>query len=158
MQIRLATQDDAEIISALNRDVQKIHTEALPHIFKPPTEDAFPPAQIREWLETPEHYIYLGYLDGQAIGYIYAEVRHQAETSWRYAMSCIYIHHICLKAEYQTKGHGAELMDAVKALAKEKGITTLALDVWSFNARAKAFFSKQGFVNYNERMWQELAE
>ncbi len=158
MQIRLATQEDAEIISALNMDVQKIHAEALPHLFKPPTQDAFPPTQIREWLETPGHYIYLGYLEGQAIGYIYAEVRQQPETSWRYALESIYIHHICLKAEYQTKGHGAELMEAVKVLAQEKGIKTLALDVWSFNIKAKAFFHKQGFVIYNERMWQELEE
>ncbi len=158
MQIRLANLDDADIISALNADVQRIHAEALPHLFKLPSKDTFPSSMIRDWLADASHYIYVGYLAGQAIGYIYAEVRYQPETSSRYAMESIYIHHISLKPEYQAKGYGEKLMDAVKALAQEKGISKIALDVWSFNAKAKAFFKKQGFENYNERMWLELAE
>jgi hypothetical protein len=33
MHIRSATQDNVEIISALNMDIQKLHAEALPHLF-----------------------------------------------------------------------------------------------------------------------------
>ena len=158
MQIRLATLDDAEIISTLNMDVQRIHAEALPHLFKPPSKETFPSLLIREWLANPNIYIYIGYLDGQAIGYIYAEARYQPETSWRYELDSVYIHHISLKPEYQAKGYGGKLIEAVKGLANEKGISLIALDVWSFNTRAKTFFQKQGFVNYKEQMWLELAK
>ena len=158
MQIRLATPEDAETISTLNMDVQRIHAEAFPHLFKPPSPEAFPAWMIRDWLAYPENYIYLGCLDGQAIGYIYVEVRHQPETSSKYAMDSVYVHQMSLRPEYQSQGYGQKLMEAVKDLAREKGIGTIALDVWSFNTQAKTFYQKQGFVNYNERMWLELTD
>ncbi len=158
LQIRLATQEDAETISVLNMDVQRIHAEAFPHIFKPPSIEAFPAWMIREWLANPDNFIYLGYLEGQAIGYVFAEVRRQLETSSKYALDSVYIHQMSLKPEYQSRGYGSKLMEAVKHLAKEKGISTIALDVWTFNTQARAFYQKLGFVNYNERMWLELTD
>ena len=76
----------------------------------------------------------------------------------RRAMDSVYIHQMSLKPEYQSQGYGKKLMEAVKDLAKEKGISTIALDVWSFNSQARSFYQKQGFVNYNERMWLELTD
>jgi hypothetical protein len=42
MEVRLATLNDAEIISALNAEVQTVHAEALPHLFKATSPEAFP--------------------------------------------------------------------------------------------------------------------
>ncbi len=153
IQIRLATRDDAEVISALNVDVQRLHAEALPHLFKPPSADTFSPSAFLELLADPNNYIYLASMDGEAVGYIYAEHRRQPETASRYAMESLYIHHISVRPDYRTKGVGNALVRAVKELANDAGITTIALDVWSFNTSAKGFFEKHGFVNYNERMW-----
>lgn len=140
----------------MNADVQRIHAAALPHLFKPPAGDVFPPSLILEWLADPNTFIFLGELDGQAIGYIYVEIWDQRETSWRYASQSVYVHHISIKPEYQSRGFGAQLMGAVKDLAKQKGISTIALDVWTFNTKAHAFFAGQGFSNYNERMWLKI--
>jgi ribosomal protein S18 acetylase RimI-like enzyme len=156
IEIHLATADDAEIIAELNTDVQRIHAEPLPHLFKPPTLDAFPPSLVRELLADPATHIFIGLLDEQPVGYIYAEVMLRPKNSWRYAMNTVYIHHISVKPEYRRAGCGEKLIDAVKDLATEKGITRLALDVWSFNTNAQAFFARQGFTNFNQRMWLEL--
>jgi ribosomal protein S18 acetylase RimI-like enzyme len=156
MEIRLATVADAETIAELNADVQQIHVDALPDLFKAPAPYAFPPSIIREWLADPATVVYIGMLGEEAVGYIYAEVRLRPETSWQYAMNSIYIHHISVRPEHRGAGYGKKLIDAVKNLAKEKGISWVALDVWSFNTEAKAFFSKQGFTVFNERMWLEL--
>ena len=53
MDIRLATLKDAEIIAALNAEVQQIHTDALPHLFKPPSEETFPASLVRQLLADP---------------------------------------------------------------------------------------------------------
>ena len=113
---------------------------------------------IRDWLADSSHYIYVGYLDGQAIGYIYAEVHYEPETSSRYAMESIYIHHISLKPEYQANGHGEKLMDAVKALARKKGYPRLHWMCGRSMPRRKHFSKKQRVEFTNERMWLELAE
>ncbi len=156
IQIRLATADDAETIAELNTDVQQIHAEALPHLFKPPTLDAFPPSLVRELLADPATHVFIGLLGEQPVGYIYAEVMLRPENSWRYTMNMVYIHHISVRPEHRRAGYGEKLIDAVKDLAKEKGISRVALDVWSFNTNAQAFFARQGFANFNERMWLEL--
>jgi ribosomal protein S18 acetylase RimI-like enzyme len=153
MEIRLANTNDVATISFLSEDVQKIHATALPHLFKPPSSDTFPPSAVVELLADPNNYIYIGQLNGKDIGYIYAEVRNLPETPFRYAMSMIYVHHISLSPDYQHKGFGKLLIEAIKVLARAKGIPLITLDVWSFNKKAHAFFEKQGFENFNERMW-----
>ena len=156
MQVRLATINDAEFISLLNADVQKLHADALPHLFKPPSNETFSASTVIKLLNEPNSYFFIGYIEGQAIGYIYAEIRSVPETTSRYAMTQVYIHHISISPRYQHKGYGERLIQAVKALAHDKGITTIALDVWSFNTNARAFFAKQGFTVFNERLWTEI--
>ncbi len=36
MQVRPATEDDIDFLSTLSREVQRLHAEALPHLFKQP--------------------------------------------------------------------------------------------------------------------------
>lgn len=158
VEVRLATPDDANAISALNDDVQRLHVDALPHLFKPPSADGFPPSMVLELLADPNHYFLLGRVDGEAAGYIYVEHRIQPETPSRYAMDSVYIHHISVSPPYQARGLESALMMAVKELAEARGIRTIALDVWSFNANARSFFERHGFVDYNERMWLSVGE
>ena len=153
MQVRLATINDAERISLLNADVQKLHADALPRLFKPPSNETFSASTVIELLNDPNNYFFIGHIDGEAIGYIYAEIRCTPETTTRYAMAQLYIHHISIPPRHQHKGYGEKLIQVVKALAHDNGITTIALDVWSFNTYARAFFAKQGFTVFNERMW-----
>ena len=56
------------------------------------------------------------------------------------------------------KNFGEILIEAIKALAREKELSLIALDVWSFNIEAHAFFAKQGFTNFNDRMWLEISK
>ncbi len=50
-------------------------------------------------------------------------------------------------------GVGSALIGAVRAAASNAGIALVALDVWTFNGKARAFFRRHGFEPYNERMW-----
>jgi DNA-binding beta-propeller fold protein YncE len=45
------------------------------------------------------------------------------------------------------------LLTALHSVAAAEWVDRLELDVWSFNARARTFFARHGFVVYNERMW-----
>src|SRR5215831_7217532 len=47
---------------------------------------------------------------------------------------------------------------AVRAEAASRNVALLGLDVWSFNADARAFFQRQGFAPYNERLWSKTGE
>lgn len=156
MKIRRASANDAEIVSALNSEVQQVHADLLPDLFKPPSAETFPATLVHQLLTDPTTYIFIGYLDGEPAGYIYAQIIRRAENSLRYASERLYIHHISVKQAYQRHGVGEALIQAVVGLAKEQGISTMALDVWSLNTKARAFFAAQGFTTYNENMWLHL--
>jgi len=158
MDIRLATTQDAEIISALNAEVQKVHADALPHLFKPPSQETFPSSLVRQLLADPTTYIFIADSNGTPVGYIYTQIIRRAESHLRYALDRIYIHQISVDQAYQRHGVGQELLQTVVGLAKEHGISSIALDVWSFNTQARAFFASQGFNVYNENMWLHLNE
>ncbi len=158
MEIRLANMSDVQTVSLLNADVQRVHATALPNLFKLPSEESFPASTVAKLLADPKNYFFIGRVDDKDVGYVYAELIEWAETGSRYAMRMMYVHHISLRPEYQHRGLGKLLMEAVKGLAREKSVSLIALDVWSFNAKARAFFESQGLQDYNVRMWMDVGE
>jgi ribosomal protein S18 acetylase RimI-like enzyme len=157
MDVRLATPHDAELISALNAEVQKVHAEALPQLFKPASHETFPASFVRQLLADPDTCIFLGFLYGEPVGYIYAQIVRRAETALRHAWERLHIHHISVKQTHQRRGCGHALIQAVVQFAKAHGLATMTLDVWSFNMEARSFFATQGFTVYNENMWLDLS-
>jgi ribosomal protein S18 acetylase RimI-like enzyme len=151
--VRHATVADAATISALNADVQGVHAAALPWLFKAPSPDTFPPATAAALLARDDVIVYVAYLGDQPAGYAYAQVRRHPETSLQYAFDEIYLHHLSVRPGRRGHGVGAALLAAIRRAAADRGIRQLALDVWSFNERAQAFFRRHGFETYNQRLW-----
>jgi ribosomal protein S18 acetylase RimI-like enzyme len=150
-----ATEADAEAISALNREVQGVHATALPGLFKPPGPESFPPSAVGELLAKPENVLLLARVGSEPAGYVYAQIIRRSETSLRYAHAMIYLHHISVAAAFRKLGVGRALVEAVRQIGAGHGISTLALDVWSFNEPARRFFRRCGLTPYNERLWIE---
>jgi len=155
MEIRLATMADVESISALNVDVQNVHAEALPHIFKHVSEPGFAVPYITELMNAPNNYFYIASIDGEDVGYIDARVVRRPENAYMHPWHFVYIDQISVKPAYQRRGCGAALIQATRDLAKAQGISTVALDTWFFNEKAQAFFAHEGFTMFNERLWME---
>ena len=156
MEIRRATREDAESLSALNVEVQMLHALAQPGIFKVPEGDTFAVQFMQERLEQPGHYFFIAGLEGVDIGYVYARLVDRPENPYTYAWKNLYIDQICVREDYRRIGCGERLMAAVSALAREMGIDTILLDTWEFNQAALSFFKKQGLETFNERLWIRL--
>jgi len=152
--VRRATESDAKLVSALNADVQALHAAALPERFKPPGSGSFSSLETHELFARPDNLVFLAYFDQQPAGYAHAEVIHRAETSLTYAYEMVHVHHISVVSEYRRLGVGSALLEAVRASGLDLGIALLALDVWSFNDGARAFFHRHGFDRYVERLWR----
>ncbi len=153
MEIRVATKKDAVTLSALNVEVQKIHADALPKIFKQPETDRFAVQFMLERLDDPLNHFFIANLNGVDIGYIYARIIDRPGNPFMHPWKYIYIDQISVKNEYRRMGCGGRLLDEVIKLAKDNEIDTIMLDTWLFNEQAQSFFRKQGFVSFNERMW-----
>jgi len=151
--VRRATVSDAATISALNADVQAVHAAALPWLFKAPSAETFPVAAAASILARDDVLVFVAYLADEPVGYAYAQVRRYPETSWQYASEEIYLHHLSVVPRRRGRGVGRALLSAVQQAADDRDIKQVALDVWTFNRRAQAFFRRRGFQTYNKRLW-----
>ncbi len=157
MNVRPAVQADAPVISALIKDVQTLHAQALPFLFKPYSDQTFPAEKVQALMAELANIFLLAEVDGQPAGYVFAAIRTQPEDGARYAFTHLYLNQISVQPAYRRHGCGAALIAALKAQARERGIDYFALDVWSFNVEAQAFFREQGFTAFNERLWLTVA-
>ena len=156
--VRRGTSSDMELLSSLDAEVHAIHAAALPWAFKSPGPPAFPPDRAAELMDNPDNLVFIAEIDAEPVGCIWAGVVRRAETPWRPAREMVYVNLNSVRAAHRRRGVGAALMAAVRAEAASRNVALLGLDVWSFNADARAFFQSQGFAPYNERLWSRVGE
>ena len=157
MHVRMATIDDAPTLAELSRDVQQLHIDALPEVYKPvgdlsPVIDDF----RSRILSDPEWRTYIVEIDGDPAGYVCARVMRRPEQVYVYEHEYIYLDQISVRPEYRNTGCGRALMDAVFDMARTAGIRRVALDVMTFNTGAIMFYERLGFQMYKCTMDLEL--
>ena len=155
MIIRRAVIADAKTLSRLNLDVQRLHARALPHLFKFPQNEDFALQFIQDQLNDLNNYFFICQQDGEDIGYIFARLIERTDNPFMYSWKYLYIDQLSVKVAHRGVGCGRKLVETVYELAKQEGIDTIALETWSFNQDAQAFFRQVGFEPALIRMWHQ---
>lgn len=156
MDIRKAVLADKSTLSALCMDVQRIHAENHPGIFKMPQNDDFAAAFFEDMLADPQVVVYVAEDNGQALGYILCKSMERGENPFTYTMRYLLIDQISVRPEAREKGVGTALIRQAEILARELELSQIQLDSWAFNTNAHAFFEKLGFEKFNHRFWRNL--
>jgi diamine N-acetyltransferase len=154
MAITIIETKDAALLAVLNHDVQEIHAEIEPSIFKKHLKESMQ-KQFEEALQNENVKGFVAYYQEKPVGYVLVSKRDLPETYFKYAYSVIYIEQICVDKEYIGKSIGKELLNHVKSHAAKQGIERVELDFWCKNSNAGQFFRLQGFSTFNERMYFE---
>lgn len=155
MSIKIEETKDAELLSILNCDVQSIHNEIEPSIFKPYSKENMR-NHFEEALKEENTYAFVAYYEDCPAGYILISKKDTSETHYYYNLSTVYIDQICVEKSFKGKGIGKALIDFIKNFASENKIKRIALDFWYKNDNAGNFFRSQGFVTYIEKMHIEI--
>ena len=156
MNIRRATPTDSFLLSSLCMDVQQLHAEHHPRIFKMPQSADFASSFFDEILADPEITIYIAEEDAQALGYIFCKLMEREESPFTYSNRFLHIDQLSVRPNAQGRGAGTTLMDQAEKLARELGVSKIRLDSWDFNIKAHAFFEALGFEKFNYRFWRDL--
>lgn len=154
--VRPATTADASAIAQILITVQKLHADAHPDYFKQPEAPEAFLTEVQRVMNEPNHLYLVAEEKGRIVGFLMAEILRRPENLYNQARTTLYIHQLGVHPEHQHNGHGACLLDAAKALAKQEGLAKIALDTWEFNTKAQSFFKKQGFSRFNQRLWMEV--
>lgn len=143
--IRFAKHKDIPTILELLRQVNLVHYEGRPDIFKLGTK--YDEKEIEDILSSKNKPI-LVFVDGDdnVKGYCFCAIKEQVETRLLQRVKTLYIDDLCVDENCRDKGIGSALYNSAVELAKELGCYNLTLNVWACNPTALAFYEKQGLV------------
>ena len=156
MKIRQAISSDSLLLSSLCMDVQRLHAENHPDIFKMPQSDDFAVTFFDEMIVDITIRIFIAEENGRAIGYIFCKLFERPEGPFTYTNRFLRIEHIAVHPNAQRRGVGTALMNQADKLARELGVSKIQLDSWDFNTKAHTFFEGLGFKKFDYRFWREL--
>jgi N-acetylglutamate synthase-like GNAT family acetyltransferase len=147
MKIRKAIARDSLLLSSLCVDVQRLHAENHPEIFKMPQSDDFAVSFFEEILADSTTRIYIAEEKQRAIGYIFCKLFERPEGPFTCAN---------LRSVAQRNGVGMALMKQAEELARELGVKKIQLSSWDFNTQAHTFFERHGFAKIEHRFLRYL--
>jgi ribosomal protein S18 acetylase RimI-like enzyme len=156
MDIRKATLNDSLLLSSLCLNVQRLHAEHHPRIFKMPETADFAVSFFEEMLQDENVLAFIATENGKGIGYILAKLVESPENPFTFQRRYLMIDQISVNPNEKSRGVGTALIKKVETLAQEMEIHKIQLDSWDFNTKAHGFFRKQGFHAYHFRFWREV--
>ena len=150
--VRLPRLQDYERVSKIMDQVQQLHVEWRPDVYKPAspliTMDMF------EAILKDENW-YVAEADGVVVGVLELMKRH-VESPAHVMKDVLFISTMAVDEKYRGKGIGHLFFEKVKRLKQEKGYDTIELQVNAKNRLAYEMYRKYGFTEKSINM--ELKE
>jgi GNAT superfamily N-acetyltransferase len=154
METRQAVPNDSLLLSSLCMDVQRLHAQYHPGMFKMPENEDFAVSFFDEMLADPDIRIFIAEEDQEkAVGYMVCKLIERPETPLIFAARYLLIDQISIRPSVQRHGAGAVLLQQAEKLARDLNVQRIQLDSYSFNLKAHLFFEKMGFVKLSHRFW-----
>ena len=150
--VRLPRLQDYERVSKIMDQVQQLHVEWRPDVYKPAspliTMDMF------EAILKDENW-YVAEADGVVVGVLELVKRH-VESPAQVMKDVLFISTMAVDEKYRGKGIGHLFFEKVKRFKQEKGYDTIELQVNAKNRLAYEMYRKYGFTEKSINM--ELKE
>ncbi len=150
--IRKAKTDDYESVNAIMGQVQQMHIDWRPDIYKP-----IDPVITKESFEKTisDDTFYVADSDGKVVGILGLNFRH-IETPYHVTRDVIFIDSMAVDANYRGQGIGHLFFEKMKELKKQKGLDGIELQVNAKNIAAYEMYKNYGFTEKSINM--ELPE
>lgn len=151
LQIRRAVQTDIPALQSLLLQVERIHCDGRPDIFRDGGVK-FTNEQLKELLSDESRPVFCAVADGRVVGYVFCIIGEISGDPMLRDAKTLHLEDVCVDESCRGSGVGGELMEFVKSYARDNGFTRIDLDVWEFNDRAREFYIKHGFGVQKRRM------
>lgn len=142
--IRSAERRDIEKITELLVQVDMVHHEGRPDLFKGPATK-YTKAELEEIIRDENNpvFVYVSE-DGEVKGHAFCNIINQPANHVLKQIKTLYIDDICVDENARGQHIGKALYDFVVAYAKEIGCYNVTLNVWECNQSAGKFYEAMG--------------
>ncbi len=143
--IRFATEKDIPKIGDLLSQVDLVHNNGRPDIFK--IGRKYSDCELKELLKDSGRPILVSTDENDEVqGYCFCIYQQHVDDSVLTDIKTLYIDDLCVDEKLRGKHIGKELYEAAVRLAKDSGCYNLTLNVWSCNPSAMRFYESCGLV------------
>lgn len=140
--VRRATKNDITRIMALLHQVNMVHHEIRPDLFKPHTTK-YDEHELEALLDDDSTPVFV-YDDGTVEGHAFCQVTEVRDHRLLQDAKTLYIDDICVDEAVRGKHVGKALYDHVIAYARSIGCYHVTLNVWEGNTAAISFYRSMG--------------
>ena len=154
--IRSATLGDYRQLRDLYHELDLLHGEALPVVFRNPVRPLRRKEFLAKAIADSNCIMLVAESDGQIVGVIQAGIREAPDHPMFLPRRYVWMESLVVRREFQRCGVGQALMRSLESWAAEKGIAHVELNVWEFNDRAKTFYESLGYETASRRLWKGL--
>lgn len=146
MTVRRATELDIPRILELLVQVDMVHHEGRPDIFKGPATK-YNAGELAEIIPDDSTPVFVCEdEDGTVMGHAFCIHKQVVGDSVLTDIKTLYIDDICVDSVYRGRGVGKALYEHVVKYAEEKGCYNITLNVWNCNPGAMRFYESLGLV------------
>lgn len=146
MMIRRAEQGDLPGIRRLLFQVNQIHADGRPDLFKA-GGIKYTDEELTEILQDDLRPVFTA-VDGQGnvLGYAFCVTEETRETTSLRPVKTLYLDDLCVDEGCRGMHIGTSLYQAVLDAARERGCDRVTLHAWNFNREAFGFYEKLGMT------------
>ena len=154
--VRKATADDYNSLCKLFDEIDALHRDHLPHLFKKPGGAAREQDYYLGLIADENVALLVAEADEKLVGFGHTIVRDTPVfpvfVPRRYAI----VEGIVVKSGFQNHGIGRILMDKMQEWATAKGAASIELNVYEFNKTAISFYERLGYQTLSRKMSKEI--
>ena len=141
--VRRANENDIPALLELLGQVNRVHHEGRPDLFKLTTK--FTEDELKNILVNDQTPVFVCEDEnGRILGHAFCELHHPANTVLMNDILTMHIDDICVDETMRGQHVGKTLYEHVAAYACQCGCYNVTLNVWSCNPAAQAFYEKMG--------------
>lgn len=148
IKIRLARNTDYEAVNKIMLQVQEMHVDWRPDIYKP-NEHLFPVEVLGQSIENGTFFV--AEKDGVVVGILEIAFRH-VETPAHVTRDFIFIDTMAMDENYRGQGIGHAMFEFLKEMKTEKNLDGIELQVNARNIAAYEMYKKCGFTEKSINM------
>lgn len=141
--IRLASEKDIEQINNLLYQIQKVHSDFRPDLFKE-GDKKYTDEELKDIINDKEKPIFVYETDYKIEGYAFCILINHNNENTLYNYKSLYIDDLCVDKNCRGCGIGHSLYQYVLEYAKSIGCYNLTLNVWEGNDDAMKFYKNIG--------------
>ena len=152
LRIRKAREHDYEAICELCEQVDRLHRQRLPHLFRKPDGPVREREYFQELLEDASMAMFVCEAGEALVGLVSVKVLHSVDMALLAPRRYAEVDNLVVDDAHRRRGIGGALMTQAEEWAIKKGATSLELTVFEFNYPAYAMYDSLGYEVISHRM------